>query len=186
MPTPVLVAVLSCKAVIAVLLLAAGGAKLADLSGFASTVRLFLPRPARARSPQLAAGIAVGELAAGAVSLSVPQARWPSLVVLAVCVAFALTWSVGYVRHRGRSCRCFGALSAREFDQAGVVRAGVLVLAALAAAAPVPVLSVQLGLGGRLALLAGGALIAGATCSAAAAAGPRQALARRAMSRQAL
>jgi hypothetical protein len=174
MPTPVLVAVLSSKAVIAVLLLAAGGAKLADLSGFASTVRLFLPEPVRSRSPQLAAGIAVGELAAGAVSLSVPQARWPNLVVLAVCVAFLVTWSIGYVRHRGRSCRCFGALSARGFDRAGIVRAAVLLLAALAAVAPVPVLSVQLGLGGQLALLAGGALIAGATYSAAAAAGPRQ------------
>ena len=104
-----------------------------------------------------------------------PQARWPNLVVLVVCVAFLITWSIGYVRHRGRSCRCFGALSARGFDRAGVVRAAVLVLAALAAVAPVPVLSVQLGLGGQLALLAGGALIAGSTYSAAAAGGPRQA-----------
>jgi hypothetical protein len=186
MPTPVLVAVLSSKAVIAVLLLAAGGAKLADLSGFASTVRLFLPEPARSRSPQLAAGIAVGELAAGAVSLSVPQARRPNLVVLAVCIAFLVTWSIGYVRHRGRSCRCFGALSARGFDRAGIVRAAVLLLAALAAVAPVPVLSVQLGLGGQLALLAGAALIAGAAYSAAAVAGPRQAVSRQALSRQAL
>ena len=45
MAAPVVVAVLSSKAVIAVLLLAAGGAKLADLSGFASTVRLFVPEP---------------------------------------------------------------------------------------------------------------------------------------------
>ena len=176
MPTPVLVAVLGCKAVIAVLLLAAGGAKLADLSGFASTVRLFVPEPAcgpgrRSWRP----GSRPANWPPGRVSLSVPQARWPNLVVLVVCVAFLVTWSIGYVRHRGRSCRCFGALSARGFDRAGIVRAAVLVLAALAAAAPVPVLAVQLGLGGQLALLAGGALIAGATYSAAAAAGPRQA-----------
>lgn len=183
---PVLVAVLSCKAVIAVLLLAAGGAKLADLPGFAGTVRLFVPRSSGAASldwqtqavrsadgsPQialrLATGIAAGELAVGAVSLSVPQARWPNLIVLASCVAFLVTWSIGYGRHRGRSCRCFGALSARGFDRAGIVRAAVLVLAALAATTAVPVHAVQLGLGGQLALLAGGALIACATYSAAA------------------
>jgi Transmembrane secretion effector len=173
MPTPVLIAVLSGKAVIAVLLLAAGGAKLADLPGFASTVRLFVPRAVRARSRPTAIGIAAGELAAGAVSLSVPEDRWPNFVVLAACIAFLITWSTGYVRHRGRSCRCFGSLSARGFDRAGIVRAAVLVLAALAAAAPVPALSVQLGLGGQLALLAGGALIACATYSAAAAASVR-------------
>lgn len=164
----VLVAVLSCKAVIAVLLLAAGGAKLADLPGFAGTVRLFVPRSSGAASLRLATGIAAGELAAGAVSLSVPQARWPNLIVLASCVAFLVTWSIGYGRHRGRSCRCFGALSARGFDRPGIVRAAVLVLAALAATTAVPVRAVQLGLGGQLALLAGGALIAGATYSAAA------------------
>jgi hypothetical protein len=180
MPTPVLIAVLSCKAVISVLLLAAGGAKLADLPGFASTVRLFVPWAAPRRwSLPLAAGIAAGELAAGAASLSVPQARWPNIVVLASCVAFLATWSIGYVRHRGRSCRCFGALSTRGFNRAGLARTAVLVLAALAAATPVPVLAVHLGLGGQLALLAGGALVACATYSAAVAVNrqpsPRQA-----------
>jgi hypothetical protein len=107
--------------------------------------------------------------------LSVPQARWPNLVVLASCVAFLLAWSIGYSRHRGRSCRCFGALSARGFDRAGIARAAVLTLAALAATAQVPARVVQLGLGGQLALLAGGALIACATYSAAAAAALRPA-----------
>lgn len=183
MPTPVLVAVLSCKAVISVLLLAAGGAKLADLPGFAGTVRLFVPRMAWAlvKALPLAVGISVGELAAGEVSLSVPHARWPNLVVLAICLAFGVTWSVGYLRHRGRTCRCFGALSARGFDRAGIVRSALLVLAALAATAPVPARAVQLGLGGQLALLAGGALIACATYSAAAAASPRPAPSRQAV-----
>ncbi len=172
MPTFVQIAVLGCKAVIAVLLLAAGGAKLADLTGFASTVRLFVPVPAlrsHRGSLLLAGGIAAGELAAGAVSLSVPQPRWPNLVVLTICVAFLITWTVGFVRHRGRSCRCFGALSVRGFNQAGIARAAVLVLAALAATAEVPARTVHLGLGGQLALLAGGALIACAAYSAAAA-----------------
>ncbi len=174
MPTWAQIAVLGCKSAIAVLLLAAGGAKLADGPGFASTVRLFIPWPAvrSGRGPAiLAIGIAAGELAAGALSLSVPQPRWPNLLVLVICVAFLVTWSIGYTRHRGRSCHCFGALSGRGFDRAGIARAAVLVLAALTATARVRAQAVQLGLGGQLALLAGGALIAVAAYTAAAAAG---------------
>jgi hypothetical protein len=166
------IAVLGCKAVIAVLLLAAGGAKLADLPAFASTVRLFVPVPAlrSGHGPLLLAlGIAAGELGAGAVSLAVPQVRWPNLVVLVLCVAFLVVAAVGFFQHRGRSCRCFGALSARGFNRVGIVRASLLVVAALAATVPVPALAVQLSLDGQLGLLAGGALIAGATYTAAAA-----------------
>lgn len=173
MTTAAQVAVLGCKAVIAVLLLAAGGAKFADLAGFASTVRLFVPVPAlrSGRGPLLlAAGIAAGELAAGAVSLAVPQPRWPSLVVLVICAAFLTVSVIGFARHRGRSCRCFGALSARGFDRAAIVRAALLVLAAAAATVPVPALAVQLSLDAQLGLLAGGALVAAATGSAAVAA----------------
>jgi hypothetical protein len=182
MPTAVQVAVLGCKAVIAVLLLVAGGAKFADRPGFAGTVRLFVPWPAlrsQRGSLLLAGGIAAGEIVAGAVSLCVPRPAWPNLVVLVICVGFLATWTVGFVRHRGRPCRCFGALSVRGFTRAGIARAAVLVLAALAATAPVPAHAVQLGLGGQLALLAGGALIACAAFSAASAVsrhpGPRQA-----------
>jgi hypothetical protein len=182
MPAVLQVAALACKAVIAVLLLAAGGAKLADLPGFASTVRLFVPTPAlrsRRASVLLAVGIAAGELVAGAVSLSVPKAGWANLAVLMICFAFLATWTVGYVRHRGRSCRCFGALSARGFDRAGIARAAALVVAALVATAPVPTRTIELGLGAQLALLAGGALIGCAAFSAARAVGrqplPRQA-----------
>jgi hypothetical protein len=174
MPMWVQIAVLGCKSVIAVLLLAAGGAKLADRPGFASTVRLFGPsrfsRSSRA-SLLLASAIAAGELAAGALSLSVPQLRWPNFVVVVICVAFLGTWTFGFSRHRGRSCHCFGALSGRGFDRAGIARSAVLLLAALAASAPVPAQATQLGPGGQLALLAGGALIAVAAYSAAAAAG---------------
>ncbi len=66
--------VLGCKAVVAVLLAAAGGAKLADLSGFAASVRLFLPGGLAARSLTIATALAGGEVAVGAASLSSPRA----------------------------------------------------------------------------------------------------------------
>src|SRR5665811_1289113 len=116
-------AVLACKAVVAVLLVAAGGAKLADLPGFAASVSLFLPgttarRPART----VAAGIAAGEIMAGAASLSSPRASWLNLVVLAICCGFVAVSAAGYRWHRGRSCRCLGALSRRRFNLAGLGR----------------------------------------------------------------
>src|SRR5207245_2542215 len=76
---------LGCKAALAVLLLAAGGAKLADLGEFATTVALFLPRrPGRepgGRGPggwghSVALAIAAGEIVAGAASLAIPRAWW--------------------------------------------------------------------------------------------------------------
>lgn len=166
-------AVLACKASLAVLLLAAGGAKLADLAGFAATVRLFVPGRlprAPAVSSVLAAAIAAGEVVAGAASLSMPAAGWINPVVLVICCCFAAVWTVGYVRHAGRPCRCFGALSRRGFTMAGIGRAAGLTLAAAAATASVPQVSIELSLLTRLGLLAGGALVAMAAFSAAAAA----------------
>jgi hypothetical protein len=165
------IVVFGCKSGIAVLLLAAGGAKLADLAGFAGSVRLFVPSAAAGRVPLALAGvIATGELVAGAASLVVPAARWPNLVVLGICVSFLAVWTFGYVRHRGRPCRCFGALSRRGFSSGGVLRAGGLVLAALVALMRAPIASVQLGTGSRAGLLAGALLVGAAAFSAATAA----------------
>ncbi len=165
------VGVLGCKAGIAVLLLAAGGAKLADLRGFAASVRLFLPRGTGDWLPAtLARGIAAGELAAGAASLTVPLVRWLNVVVLAICVSFLAVAAAGYLWHRGRPCRCFGALSRRGFSAAGMLRAGGLVLAALVATVRVPLSSVQLGAGPSVALLACAVLVAAAAFGAATAA----------------
>lgn len=162
--------VLACKASLAVMLVAAGGAKLADVKGFAATVRLFGPRlPAGA----VAGAIVAGEIAAGAASLSLPGAGWLNPVVLVICCCFLLAWTVGYARHAGRPCRCFGALSRRGFTAGGIGRAAGLVLAAAVAAAGVPPVTIQLSVLARLGLLAGGALVAAAAFSAAAAAGAR-------------
>jgi hypothetical protein len=175
MPVGVQIAVLGCKASIAVLLLVAGGAKLADLPGFADVAVLFLPRLRARRLPMLiAAGVAAAELAAGAASLSLPRAGSVNLAVLAICCCFLAVATTGYLRHRGRSCRCFGALSGRGFGLAGVVRAAVLVLAAAIAIANVPHPAVAVSVSGGLALLAGGALVAGAAFAAAAAVGSKR------------
>lgn len=163
-------AVLGCKASIAVLLLAAGGAKLADLAGFAATVRLFVPGYARV----LAAVIAGGEVVSGAASLSLPAAGWLNLAVLVICCCFVAVSAVGYARRPGHQCRCFGGLSRRRFTLAGVGRAAVLTLAAVAATASVPPAAIELSPLTRLGLLGGGALVAVAAFSAAAAAGAKR------------
>ena len=163
-------AVLGCKASIAVLLLAAGGAKLADLGGFAATVRLFVPGYARA----LAASIAAGEVVAGAASLSLPAVGWLNPAVLGICCCFVVVSAVGYSRYPGHLCRCFGALSRRGLTRAGIARAAALTLAAAAATASVPPVAIKLSLLTRLGLLGGGALVAMAAFSAAAAAGAKR------------
>ncbi|HEX6930587.1 MAG TPA: MauE/DoxX family redox-associated membrane protein, partial [Streptosporangiaceae bacterium] len=118
------VAALACKAAIAVLLVAAGAAKLADLAGFVGAARLFLPaRTNQAPVRAVAAGIALTEIAAGAWSLSSPQTRWLNLAVLALCCGFVAVSAIGYVRHPGRACRCFGALTGRAFTRAAIGRA---------------------------------------------------------------
>jgi hypothetical protein len=164
--------VLACKAVVAVLLVAAGGAKLADLAGFAASVRLFLPGPAALRPDStVAAGIAGGEITVGAASLCSPGASWLNLVVLAVCCGFVAVSAAGYRWHRGRSCRCFGALSRRRFNLAGLGRSAAIALGAGVATVPVRAVAIQLGPADRIGLLAGALLIAGAAFSAAAAVG---------------
>ena len=164
-PVALATGVLACKAALAVLLTAAGGAKLADLPGFAASVRLFLPV-----DRGVAVGIAGGEITVGAASLSSPRTSWLNLVVLAVCCGFVAVSAAGYRWHRGRSCRCFGALSRRRFNLAGLGRSAAIALGAVVATVPVRAAAIQLGPADRIGLLAGALLVAGAAFSAAAAA----------------
>ena len=170
--------VLGAKALLAVMLLVAGGAKLADLDSFAASVRLFLPRrlprrhrpgapPARAglltsvaSARRIAWTVALAELSLGGASLAVP-AVWPlNLAVLATACCFAAVSGIGFAFHRGRSCRCFGALSRRKFDRAALARAGAVVALAGGAAVPVSPAAVALTPAGHALLLAGSAFIA--------------------------
>jgi hypothetical protein len=164
--------VLASKAAIAVLLLAAGGAKLADLAGFAAAIRLFVPARAAARLPQapraVAIAIAAAELIAGAVSLCWPAVGWINLAVLALACGFAAVAGLGYARHRGRPCQCFGALTRRGFSARTLVQALVIVAtAALACHRVEPAAQLKLDVGMHVLLLAAAGLMAGAARTAA-------------------
>ncbi len=166
-------AILGAKAVLAVLLLVAGGAKLADRPGFAASVRLFVPpRLAGAASvrPLLrwtALAVALGELALGGASLAAPALGWLNPAIFGAGCAFVAVSAAGFAFHRGRSCRCFGALSSRRFDLAGLGRSVVIAVVAAVAMTAVPAASVRLGLGDRGLLLAAAGLLAGVAFTAA-------------------
>jgi len=170
---------LCCKAAVAVLLLAAGGAKLADLTGFGATVGLFMPAALRRRGPSTgggpapgllrggAAAIAAGEIALGAASLSSPLLGWLNVAVLATAGCFLAVGVIGYLRYPGRPCRCFGALSRRSFGPAGIGRAALIAAAAAVAVLPVRPSLLGLAAADRIGLAAGGLLVA-AACAVAA------------------
>ena len=164
---------LGAKAMLAVMLLVAGGAKLADLAGFAASVRLFTPRRVAASASAepllrwLALAVALGELALGTVSLTSPALGWLNPAILAVGCAFVAVSGAGYAFHRGRSCRCFGALSQRRFDRAGLARAVLVAALAGVAMAAVPPSSIRLSLADRGLLLAASCLLTFVTFTAA-------------------
>jgi hypothetical protein len=158
---------LAAKLAVALTLIAAGSAKLADIGQFASTARLFLPRGLLPTARAVAGLIAAGELAAGCASLAAPRAGWVNWVVLGLGAVFTVISVVGYGRYRNRSCNCFGGLSRRKFDRRGIARS--LLIAALGAVAtlPVPASAIRLSAAEALLLLTAAALAACATFAAA-------------------
>jgi hypothetical protein len=175
-------AVLGAKAAVAVVLLVAGGAKLADLDGFAAAIRLFLPRWLMLQSagragglsrrvpaslPVVAAAIAAGELLVGAASLCWPALGGVNLAVLALACGFTTVATVGYVFRRGQTCRCFGALTRRGFGPRTLAQALLITGAAFLAARPAVAAELQVGLGAHLLLLAGAGITALAAYTAA-------------------
>jgi hypothetical protein len=165
------VLILAAKAAVAVLLLAAGGAKLADPAGFATAIRLFVPHRApslvRARVPAAAAAIIGIELICGTVSLCWPSAGWANLAVLVLSCGFTVVAGLGYARFRGRPCRCFGALTRRSFSVRSLVQSLVVLAAAVLATRPADQSAVAVGLTAHLLLLAAAGLLALAACTAA-------------------
>jgi hypothetical protein len=151
---------LCAKAALAVMLIVAGGAKLADRAGFAAVVRLFVPM--RALAPaynHIATAIALAEVILGCASLSFPAVKWINLLVLIAGCAFIIVSVTGLVRHRGRSCSCFGPLSQRKFDVQSVLRS--IAIAAFAAVAMIGVSasSVRLGVTTQALLLIAAAML---------------------------
>jgi hypothetical protein len=164
--------VLAAKAAIAVVLLASGGAKFADIAGFAATFRLFVPSRAVARlSPALpvaAITVAAAELVAGGVSLCWPAAGWVNPAVLMLSCGFAAVAGAGYARHRGRPCHCFGALSRRGFSASTLRQALAVAAAAVLACQRVkPAAQLQFGAGMHVLLLAAAGLLVLAVFTAA-------------------
>lgn len=120
---PLIIFALTSKTVLASMLLVAGGAKFADLDGFAAAVRLLTSFHLTRQSARLAGLIiALTELITGMASLALPEIPRINLAVVVMTCAFLAVSLLGYVRHRGRSCRCFGALSRRSFDGKSLCR----------------------------------------------------------------
>jgi hypothetical protein len=130
---------LSARSVLAVVLLAAGAAKLADLRAFETTI-LGLGNGMSARGARmLALVLAASEAGIGFASLA---GVWPGAVdiaVLALLVVFAGVTAYAWRRNPGGRCRCFGALSESRFGPREMARSvllaatGVAVVAAGAA-----------------------------------------------------
>jgi hypothetical protein len=164
--------ILCAKAGLAVLLLVAGGAKLADLAGFGAAVRLFLPARAIRLASPAGLAIAAAELVAGGVSLCWPALGWVNIAVLVLAVGFAVVAVTGYIRHRGQQCRCFGTLSRRGFGRREVGQAMAIMAAAVIAARPAGGAQLQLATTAQVLLLCGAGLTAVAARTAAGALAP--------------
>ncbi len=162
---------LGAKAAIAVLLLVAGAAKLADLASFTAAVRLFVPAAASPRIlaglPAASAGLALAELLTGAASLCWPAARWLNWLVLALACGFVAVAVAGFARHRGRPCRCFGAITRRSYGVRATAQAVLIAALAGLALRPVTPGQVDLGLAARLLLIGAASLLVLAAFTAA-------------------
>jgi hypothetical protein len=168
---------LTAKVIVAVMLLVAGGAKLADVTGFAAAVRLLVPfRMPGVTGRVIALAVAAAEVALGLASLSAPATGWLNIVVLGVACGFVAVSVWGYAFHRGHSCRCFGALSRRKFDVLGIARALAIAAAAALATAGLPRAMVEINGADRALLLLTAALTSLAAFSAARALGAARSL----------
>jgi hypothetical protein len=167
------VLVLAIKAGLALTLLAAGSAKLADVTSFEATVRLFVPRRApRFTTRGIAIGTGLAELLIGSASFSFPATAWVNVVVLAAGCVFIAASGAGYLFHRGVTCRCFGRLSHRSFDAPALARSlGIAGLAAVVAVSTVSPGALDLKPVAHLLLLGTAALLAASTFTAARALG---------------
>jgi hypothetical protein len=157
--------VLGCKAGLAVLLLVAGAAKLADIAGFGSAIRLFLParlspRPAALVSAAGARAVALTEIGLGLGSLGWPASGWLNLAVLVIAAGFVAVAGVGLVLHPGRSCGCLGTLSQRSFGRRGLAQAVAIAAAAALATRQVHAAQLRIDLAEQLLLLTAAGLTA--------------------------
>lgn len=145
--------ILIAKVIISVTLLIAGSAKLADISSFSMTLRMFAgPAMPQSLIRSAAAAIAIAEVTAGLLSMTFPSAYWINGVVAAICGAFLAVSVLGYLNFRDSSCACFGGLSHRKFDAGALVRSAALLVLAVVALLRVSSSSIQVTASSRLLL----------------------------------
>lgn len=134
------------RGTLALTLLGAGGAKLADLPALAEMLATLVGAPRRSRLLRPSAvGVSLLELALGLALLSGLAVAAVDASVCTVAAAFTVVVAVGLRRAPGARCRCFGSLSHGRFDSGGLYRAAAVLGAALllagidrAAAVPYP------------------------------------------------
>ena len=122
--------VMLARAILAITLLAAGGAKLADAGRFRQTLAdLGLLKGASARVGALL--IAAVEMAIGGLAI---MALWMIIIDVLLLAMTSLFFAVavfGALRRPGLACRCFGSLSMASFGARSVIRAGILLVLAV-------------------------------------------------------
>lgn len=121
------------KSSIALVLVVAGGAKFADTSEFAASIRMFALHLPRSTSLRLASGIAAAEIALGSISLAALGESWVNWAILVLSIGFVIVSAVGWYFYRGRACACFGGLTRRTFDMSSVARSLLIMICAILA-----------------------------------------------------
>jgi hypothetical protein len=123
------------KVVLAVVLVVAAGAKLADIGAFGDVIRSFAAGQLSFRMARcVAVAIAVLELTLGGASLLAPKVTVLNWAVFLLAIGFVFVSAFGYAFRRGRPCRCFGALSKTQYSIGGIIRSCLLGAASALAA----------------------------------------------------
>jgi hypothetical protein len=163
------IVVLAIKAALALMLLVAGSAKLADVRGFAVSVQLFVPRHAPGFVlPGIALCAGLAELLLGAASFAFPALSWVNVGVLVAGCVFVLLSAAGYLFHRGIPCSCFGRLSPHVFDALTLARSlGIAALAAVVAVSTVSAQATRITVVAHVLLLATATVLSAAAATAA-------------------
>jgi uncharacterized membrane protein YphA (DoxX/SURF4 family) len=124
---------LTGRAFLAAVLVAAGAAKLADRQSFATTLRgLGMPLSQEPLIRGLALIVPLLELLLG---LGIVSGLWPAIIngiVLALMCGLSLVVIFALRKKLNVSCRCFGMLSDSQFSGKGLARSLLLSLLALA------------------------------------------------------
>jgi hypothetical protein len=122
------------RTLLAVVLIAAGAAKLADVPGFAASLKGLaapLPRQNEKLIKDVAHAFPVVELSLGLLAIA---AFWPTLIngaIVLVMSCFTIVTLFAMRTATPVTCRCFGALSDVQFNRTGLLRSIVLTIMAL-------------------------------------------------------